>query len=120
MNRLVPRLAAPMQSGGEHSVFTPDGDTAPFPRRSALLGALAATQGITRQDTGALDRYAALEFTVRARTSPAAGEANATTVYDMPLNFALHGRNYGRRQLHRTGERNSLHLDIGPTPRPRS
>jgi CRISPR-associated Cas5-like protein len=66
MNRLVLRLTGPMQSRGERSAFTPDGDTAPFPRRSALLSALATAQGITRQHTGALNRYAALEFTVRA------------------------------------------------------
>lgn len=66
MNGLVLRLTGPMQSRGERSAFTPDGDAAPFPGRSARLSALATAQGITCQDTGALSRYAALESTVRA------------------------------------------------------
>jgi hypothetical protein len=108
-----------MQTGGERSAFTPDGDTAPSPRRSALLGALAAAQGITHQDTGA-STGTRLWSPPSGWTGPAAGEADVHTVYDMPLCFALHGRNYARRQLHRTGERYSLHLVTGPTPCPQS
>ncbi|MFF9171784.1 type I-E CRISPR-associated protein Cas5/CasD [Streptomyces sp. NPDC014796] len=59
------RLTGSMQSQSERSAFTPGGDTAPSPKRSALLGALARAQGIIRQHTGALNRHAALEFTVR-------------------------------------------------------
>ncbi|MDX2821577.1 type I-E CRISPR-associated protein Cas5/CasD [Streptomyces ipomoeae] len=65
MSGLLLRLAAPLQSWGERSAFTPDRDTAPFPTRSALIGMFAAAEGIPRHDTGALDRYSALEFTVR-------------------------------------------------------
>ncbi|MGD3109456.1 type I-E CRISPR-associated protein Cas5/CasD [Streptomyces sp. YGL11-2] len=65
MTGLLLRLAGPLQSWGERSMFTADRDTAPFPTRSALIGMFAAAQGITRHDTAALHRYAALEFTVR-------------------------------------------------------
>ncbi|ULR48555.1 type I-E CRISPR-associated protein Cas5/CasD [Streptomyces deccanensis] len=65
MSGLLLRLAAPLQSWGERSAFTPDRDTAPFPTRSALTGMFAAAEGIPRHDTSALDRYRALEFTVR-------------------------------------------------------
>ncbi|MFF5370062.1 type I-E CRISPR-associated protein Cas5/CasD [Streptomyces sp. NPDC013187] len=71
--------------GGERSAFTPDGDTAPSPRRSALLGALAAAQGITYQDTGALDRYAALEFTVRVDRPGGRRSRRAHRVRHAPL-----------------------------------
>ncbi|NEY32926.1 CRISPR-associated protein Cas5 [Streptomyces sp. PRKS01-65] len=63
MNALVLQLAGPRQPRGERSAPTPDRDTASFPTRSALLGALDTAQSITHQDTGALHRYAALEFT---------------------------------------------------------
>ncbi|MFJ8650271.1 type I-E CRISPR-associated protein Cas5/CasD [Streptomyces sp. NPDC093546] len=65
MSGLLLRLAGPLQSWGERSAFSPDRDTAPFPTRSALTGMLAAAQGIPRHDTAALERYAALDFTVR-------------------------------------------------------
>ncbi|MGG2460585.1 type I-E CRISPR-associated protein Cas5/CasD [Streptomyces sp. RGM 3693] len=65
MTGLVLRLAGPLQSWGERSAFTPERDTAPFPTRSALIGMFAAAEGIARHDTAALQRYAALEFTVR-------------------------------------------------------
>ncbi|WP_255311295.1 type I-E CRISPR-associated protein Cas5/CasD [Streptomyces viridosporus] len=79
------QLAGPTQSEGERSAFTPDGDTAPSPRRSALLGALAAAQGITRQDTDALDRYATLEFTVRVDRPGGRRSRRAHRVRHAPL-----------------------------------
>ncbi|MEU4486813.1 type I-E CRISPR-associated protein Cas5/CasD [Streptomyces purpurascens] len=84
-NGLALRLAGPMQSGGERSAFSPDGDTAASPRRSALLGALATAQGITHQDTGALDRYAALEFTVRVDRPGGRRSRRAHRVRNSPL-----------------------------------
>jgi CRISPR-associated Cas5-like protein len=84
-NRPVLRLAGPMQSRGERKAFTPDGDTAPLPRRSALLGTLAAAQGITHQDTGALDRYEALEFTVRVDRPGGRRSRRAHRVRHSPL-----------------------------------
>jgi len=54
-----------LQSWGERSAFTPDRDTALFPTRSGLIGMFAAAEGITRHDSTALDRYTALQFTVR-------------------------------------------------------
>lgn len=65
MRGLLLRLAGPLQSWGERSAFTAQRDTAPFPTRSALIGMFAAADGIGRDDTGALDRDQALEFTVR-------------------------------------------------------
>ncbi|WP_369387170.1 type I-E CRISPR-associated protein Cas5/CasD [Streptomyces sp. CG1] len=65
MSGLVLRLAGPLQSWGERSVFTPERDTAPFPTRSALIGMFAAAEGVPRHDTAALEDYRALEFTVR-------------------------------------------------------
>ncbi len=85
VNGLVLQLAGPTQSEGERSAFTPDGDTAPSPRRSALLGALAAAQGITRQDTDALDRYATLEFTVRVDRPGGRRSRRAHRVRHAPL-----------------------------------
>ncbi|MEV0370559.1 type I-E CRISPR-associated protein Cas5/CasD [Streptomyces sp. NPDC050636] len=65
MTGLVLRLAGPLQSWGERSAFSAERDTAPFPTRSALIGMFAAAEGIARHNTAALQRYAALEFTVR-------------------------------------------------------
>ncbi|MGW0613306.1 CRISPR-associated protein Cas5 [Streptomyces sp. NPDC002788] len=84
-NRLILRLAGPMQPPGERKAFTPDGDTAPLPRRSALRGALAAAQGITRQDTGALERYEALRFTVRVDRPGGRRSRRAHRVRHSPL-----------------------------------
>lgn len=62
MSGLLLRLAAPMQSWGEHSVFS-ERDTQNFPTRSGLLGLIAAARGIERgQPLGNLHR---LCFTVR-------------------------------------------------------
>ncbi|MDA0564158.1 type I-E CRISPR-associated protein Cas5/CasD [Streptomonospora sp. S1-112] len=62
MSGLLLRLAAPLQSWGEHSAFG-ERDTAPHPTRSGLLGMLAAAHGIARgQDLGGLHQLA---FTVR-------------------------------------------------------
>ncbi|MHB9858132.1 type I-E CRISPR-associated protein Cas5/CasD [Streptomyces sp. YIM S03343] len=65
MSGLVLRLAGPLQSWGERSVFSPVRDTAPFPTRSALTGLFAAAEGIGRCDEAGLDRYRPLRFTVR-------------------------------------------------------
>lgn len=62
MTGLILRLAAPIQSWGEHSAFT-DRDTQRFPTRSGVIGMFAAAQGLPR---GAdLGRYSDLRFTVR-------------------------------------------------------
>lgn len=63
MNGILLRLAGPLQSWGERSVFTAERDTAPFPTRSALIGMFAAAEGRGREQD--LDPYAALQFTVR-------------------------------------------------------
>ncbi|WP_405747197.1 type I-E CRISPR-associated protein Cas5/CasD [Streptomyces sp. NBC_01525] len=65
MTGLIMRLAGPLQSWGERSAFSAERDTALFPTRSALIGMFAAAEGIPRHDTAALQRYAALEFTIR-------------------------------------------------------
>ncbi|MDF3292365.1 type I-E CRISPR-associated protein Cas5/CasD [Streptomyces silvisoli] len=63
MSGMLLRLAGPLQSWGERSVFSPQRDTAPFPTRSGLIGMFAAAEGRNRdQDPGG---YADLEFTVR-------------------------------------------------------
>ncbi|MFE0762862.1 type I-E CRISPR-associated protein Cas5/CasD [Streptomyces smyrnaeus] len=56
------RLAGPLQSWGERSVFG-NRDTLPFPTRSGLIGMFAAAQGRHRDQN--LDAYGALGFTVR-------------------------------------------------------
>ncbi|PSK81890.1 CRISPR-associated Cas5e family protein [Murinocardiopsis flavida] len=62
MSGLLLRLAAPMQSWGEHSAFG-ERDTQNVPTRSGLLGLIAAAHGIERgQPLGELHR---LTFTVR-------------------------------------------------------
>ena len=62
MSGLVLRLAGPLQSWGEHSVFA-QRDSLRFPTRSGLIGLLACAEGLPR---GApLARYDALRFTVR-------------------------------------------------------
>ncbi|MFF5488788.1 type I-E CRISPR-associated protein Cas5/CasD [Streptomyces virginiae] len=63
MTGLLLRLAGPLQSWGERSVFSAVRDTARFPTRSGLTGILAAAQGLARG--ASLDRYDQLEFTVR-------------------------------------------------------
>lgn len=62
MSGLVLRLAGPLQSWGEHSMFA-DRDTQRHPTRSALIGMFAAAQGLPRGEP--LDRYAPLQLTVR-------------------------------------------------------
>lgn len=62
MSGLVLRLAGPLQSWGEHSVFA-HRDTLRFPTRSGLIGLLACAEGVRR---GApLTGYDPLRFTVR-------------------------------------------------------
>lgn len=62
MSGLVLRLAAPMQSWGERSVFNRR-DTVRFPTRSGLIGLLAAAEG--RPRGASLADYDRLMFTVR-------------------------------------------------------
>ncbi len=62
MSGFLLRLAGPMQSWGEHSMFG-ERDTLPYPSRSGLIGMFAAAQGVRRGDP--LDRYKELKFTVR-------------------------------------------------------
>lgn len=62
MSGLVLRLAAPLQSWGEHSVFN-SRDTVRFPTRSGLIGLLAAAEG--RPRGASLADYDDLSFTVR-------------------------------------------------------
>lgn len=62
MSGLLLRLAAPLQSWGEHSIFG-ERDTAGIPTRSGLIGMLAAACGLPRRaELGALHD---LGFTVR-------------------------------------------------------
>lgn len=63
MTGLLLRLAGPLQSWGERSVFSPERDSAPFPTRSALIGMFAAAEGRDRDESPGY--YASLEFTVR-------------------------------------------------------
>ncbi|MFF5110896.1 type I-E CRISPR-associated protein Cas5/CasD [Streptosporangium sp. NPDC000509] len=56
------RLAGPLQSWGEHSVFT-QRDSLRFPTRSGLIGLLASAEGVSRDQL--LGAYEALRFTVR-------------------------------------------------------
>ncbi|MER5317980.1 type I-E CRISPR-associated protein Cas5/CasD [Streptosporangium roseum] len=62
MSGLVLRLAGPLQSWGEHSVFT-QRDSLRFPTRSGLIGLLASAEGVSRGHS--LEAYEALRFTVR-------------------------------------------------------
>lgn len=62
MSGLVLRLAGPLQSWGEHSVFT-QRDTLRFPTRSGLIGLLACAEGVKRGQS--LAGYDRLRFTVR-------------------------------------------------------
>lgn len=62
MSALILRLAGPLQSWGERSVFGTR-DTASFPTRSGLIGMLASAEGRAR--TALLDRYSPLGLTVR-------------------------------------------------------
>lgn len=62
MSGLLLRLAAPMQSWGEHSTFA-HRDTCAYPTRSGLIGLIAGAQG--RPRGASLDDLAALEFTIR-------------------------------------------------------
>ncbi|MEW1892293.1 type I-E CRISPR-associated protein Cas5/CasD [Streptomyces sp. NPDC085659] len=65
MSGLLLRLAGPLQSWGERSVFTLVRETASFPTRSALIGMFAAAEGITRADTAGLKKYEQVRLTVR-------------------------------------------------------
>ncbi|GAA0986077.1 type I-E CRISPR-associated protein Cas5/CasD [Acrocarpospora macrocephala] len=62
MSGLVLRLAGPLQSWGEHSVFT-QRDTLRFPTRSGLIGLFASAEGVRRGQP--LGDYDLLRFTVR-------------------------------------------------------
>ncbi|MFC4057633.1 type I-E CRISPR-associated protein Cas5/CasD [Planomonospora corallina] len=62
MSGLVLRLAGPLQSWGEHSVFT-QRDSLRFPTRSGLIGLLASAEGLHRGRP--LSAYEELRFTVR-------------------------------------------------------
>ncbi|MFI6476302.1 type I-E CRISPR-associated protein Cas5/CasD [Nonomuraea sp. NPDC050663] len=62
MSGLVLRLAAPLQSWGEHSAFA-NRDTLRHPTRSGLIGLLAAAEGVQRGRP--LSAYDDLRFTVR-------------------------------------------------------
>lgn len=65
MSGLVLRLAGPLQSWGEHSVFA-QRDSLRFPTRSGLIGLLASAEGVGRDESPkSLKRYEALRFTVR-------------------------------------------------------
>ncbi|GEM33149.1 type I-E CRISPR-associated protein Cas5/CasD [Nocardia neocaledoniensis NBRC 108232] len=64
MSGLLLRLAAPLQSWGEHSAFARR-DTQPFPTRSGLVGMFAAAHGIERSDEAGLARFEQLRFTIR-------------------------------------------------------
>ncbi|MEU4648697.1 MULTISPECIES: type I-E CRISPR-associated protein Cas5/CasD [Nocardia] len=64
MSGLLLRLAAPLQSWGEHSAFARR-DTQPFPTRSGLIGMFAAAHGIERTDDESLARLDRLQFTIR-------------------------------------------------------
>ncbi|CUU56581.1 CRISPR system Cascade subunit CasD [Parafrankia irregularis] len=65
MSGLVLRLAGPLQSWGEHSVFAVR-DTAGFPTRSGLIGLFAAAMGLSRGKS--LTRFDDLRLTVRVDT----------------------------------------------------
>lgn len=62
MSGLILRLAGPLQSWGEHSLYT-DRDTLRHPTRSGITGLLACAQGIRRRQP--LDRYDPLAITIR-------------------------------------------------------
>lgn len=62
MTGLLLRLAAPLQSWGEHSAFT-ERDTNPYPTRSGLVGLFAAAHG--RPRGAPLDDLAQLRLTIR-------------------------------------------------------
>ncbi|MGW6421443.1 type I-E CRISPR-associated protein Cas5/CasD [Nocardia sp. NPDC055053] len=64
MSGLLLRLAAPLQSWGEHSAFARR-DTQPFPTRSGLIGLFAAAHGIERTDVDGLSVLDPLRFTIR-------------------------------------------------------
>lgn len=66
MNGLLLRLAGPLQSWGERSVFTATRESAPFPTRSGLIGMFAAAEGRPRATALDDDPYAGVQFTVRA------------------------------------------------------
>lgn len=65
MSGLILRLAGPLQSWGEHSVFA-DRDTAGFPTRSGLIGLFAAALGLPRGEP--LIRFEPLRITIRVDT----------------------------------------------------
>lgn len=67
MSGLLLRLAGPLQSWGERSVFTSERDTASFPTRSGLIGMFAAAEGRGREEDPS--HYAELALTVRVDRS---------------------------------------------------
>ncbi|MET8779165.1 type I-E CRISPR-associated protein Cas5/CasD [Nocardia sp. NPDC004654] len=64
MSGLLLRLAAPLQTWGEHSAFARR-DTQPFPTRSGLIGLFASAHGIPRTEPDQLTPFDELRFTVR-------------------------------------------------------
>jgi CRISPR system Cascade subunit CasD len=64
MNTLLMRLAAPLQSWGANSKFTRR-LTQREPTKSGIVGLCACAMGIRRDNDGAIDQMAALEFGVR-------------------------------------------------------
>jgi CRISPR system Cascade subunit CasD len=62
VNGLLIRLAAPMQSWGDHSTFSRR-DTGPYPTRSGLIGLVAAAAGRRRGDP--IGDLSGLAFTIR-------------------------------------------------------
>ncbi len=64
MSTLLLRLAAPLQSWGLGDKFEQRG-TAREPTKSGVIGLLAASLGIARDDAGALKEFSALRFGVR-------------------------------------------------------
>ncbi|MEV8391801.1 MULTISPECIES: type I-E CRISPR-associated protein Cas5/CasD [unclassified Streptomyces] len=63
MTGLLLRLAGPLQSWGERSVFSSERDSAAFPTRSGLIGMFAAAEGHGRDEVP--NYYGDLEFVVR-------------------------------------------------------
>jgi CRISPR system Cascade subunit CasD len=117
VNALALRLAGPMQPRGERSAFIPARVTASFPTRSVLLGAFA-TARITHQDTGALHRYAALEFTVQVDRPGGRIVDHHTTGGGQPNNQTAAARGgRGSRHAHRV-RRSPLLRPTRPQPLP--
>jgi hypothetical protein len=89
-----------------------------FPTRSALLGAFATAQSITHQDTGALHRYAALEFTAQVDRPGGRLVDYHTTGGGQPSNQTPATRGgRGNRHAHRVRRSPLLH-PTRPQPQP--